>query len=97
MSEASGRQVLITSSRHTANEPIYHTGECGHVRRRGRDGYREVPMGALNDRFRECSQCEGLSLSREPNACPLCGEETMNVAQHIRHQCDGAAAEEVGE
>jgi len=95
MSEASERQVLITTARHKTNEPVYHTGECTHVRRRGRDGYREVPMGALNDSFRECGQCEGLSLSRDPTACPVCGEESMNVAQHLRHQCDGATAEEV--
>jgi len=97
MSEASERRVLVTTSRHTSNDPVYHTRECTHVRRRGRDGYREVAMGVLHDGFRECSQCEGLSLSRDPNACPLCGEESMNVAQHIRHQCDGASPEEVGD
>jgi len=38
---------------------------------------------------------EGLSLSRDPTACPVCGEESMNVAQHLRHRCDGTTAEEV--
>jgi len=81
MSEASERQVLITTARHKTNEPVYHTGECTHVRRRGRDGYREVPMGALNDSFRECGQCERL-VNRFVNGCtcPNCGSEPSSVS-----------------